>query len=174
MFDLVKQNVLTPDPPTRVNNEVQTGEIRSRGIELEGVASFDFGLDVSLAYTFLDAEITKSNVDGEQGNRPGQTAKHTASLWADYTIPEGDFAGLGFGAGVRYIGPSLRRQSRGSGRAGLYAGRRGDPLRMEQLQVPAQRQQHLRQGLSSASCFGETSCFYGERRTVFGTVTYRW
>ena len=114
VFDLVKQNVLTPDPADPVNNQVQTGEIRSRGIELEGVASFDFGLDVTLAYTFLDAEITKSNADGEQGNRPGQTAASTrASLWADYTIPEGDFAGLGVGAGVRYIGPSFRRQPRG-------------------------------------------------------------
>ena len=56
----MKQNVLTPtaDP---ANSQVQTGEIRSRGIELEGVASFDFGLDVTVAYTFLDAEITKSN-----------------------------------------------------------------------------------------------------------------
>jgi iron complex outermembrane receptor protein len=25
-----------------------------------------------------------------------------------------------------------------------------------------------------ASCFGEANCFYGERRTVLGTVTYRW
>ena len=24
------------------------------------------------------------------------------------------------------------------------------------------------------SCFGESNCFYGERRTVLGTVTYRW
>jgi iron complex outermembrane recepter protein len=25
-----------------------------------------------------------------------------------------------------------------------------------------------------ASCYGETSCFYGERRAVIGTVTYSW
>ena len=72
---------------------MQTGEIRSRGIELEGVASFDSGLDVTVAYTFLDAEITKSNAESdsgesELGNRPERTPKHSASLWADYTIPE--------------------------------------------------------------------------------------
>jgi iron complex outermembrane receptor protein len=152
---------------------VQTGEIRSRGIELEGVASFDFGLDVTAAYAFLDAEITKSNVDGEQGNRPGQTAKHTASLWADYTIPEGDFAGLGFGAGVRYIGQSY-----------------GDNL--EDLSVPGftladaaihYEWNNFKFQLNGsnifdkdfvAACFGVEQCFYGERRTVFGTVTYRW
>ncbi|HEV8389866.1 MAG TPA: TonB-dependent siderophore receptor [Dongiaceae bacterium] len=173
IFDLVKQNVLTPDPADPLNNQVQTGEIRSRGIELEGVASFDFGLDVTAAYAFLDAEITKSNAEGEKGKRPGQTAQHTASLWADYTIPEGDFTGLGFGAGVRYIGPSF-----------------GDNL--EELDVPgytladaaihyewnsfkfALNASNIFDKAYVASCFGETSCFYGERRTVLGTVTYRW
>jgi iron complex outermembrane recepter protein len=175
LFDLVKKNVLTPtpDPLDPPDSQVQTGEIRSRGVELEGVASFDFGLDLSLAYTFLDAEITKSNEPGEQGNEPGQTAMHMASLWADYTIPEGDFAGLGFGAGVRYIGPSY-----------------GDNF--EDLDVPgytladaaihyewnsfkfALNGSNIFDKAYVASCFGETQCFYGERRTVLGTVTYRW
>jgi iron complex outermembrane receptor protein len=178
VFDLVKQNVLTPDPANPAIDQVQTGEIRSRGIELEGVASFDSGLDLTVAYTFLDAEITKSNAesdDGESelGNRPERTAKHSASLWADYTIPEGDFAGLGFGAGVRYIGPTF-----------------GDNF--EDLKLPgytlADASIHydwnnFRFQLNGsnifdkayvASCYGETSCFYGERRAVIGTVTYRW
>ena len=175
LFDLVKKNVLTPtaDPFDPPDSQVQTGEIRTRGVELEGVASFDFGLDLSLAYTFIDPEITKSNEPGEQGNDPGQTAKHMASVWADYTIPEGDFAGLGFGAGVRYIGPSY-----------------GDNF--EDLDVPgytladaaihyewnsfkfALNGSNIFDKAYVASCFGETQCFYGERRTVLGTVTYRW
>jgi iron complex outermembrane receptor protein len=173
IFDLVKQNVLTPDPADPVNNQVQTGEIRSRGVELEAVASFEFGLDLTAAYTFLDSEITKSNADGEKGNRPGQVAEHSASLWADYTIPDGGFAGLGFAAGVRYIGPSF-----------------GDNL--EELDVPdytlADAAIHydwndFRFAINAtnvfdktyvASCYGETSCFYGERRTVIGSVTFKW
>ena len=173
LFDLVKQNVLTPDPADPVNSQVQTGEIRSRGIELEGVASFDSGLDVTLAYTFLDAEITKSNVEGEPGNQPERTAKHSASLWADYTIPEGGFAGLGAGAGARYIGPTF-----------------GDNF--EELRLPGYtlfdasvhydwnnvrfqlNGSNLADKAYVASCYTETSCFYGERRAVFGTVTYRW
>ena len=110
---------------------------------------------------------------GEQGNKPGQTARHMASLWADYTIPGRRPRRLGLGAGVRYIGSSFGDNFEDSRRAGLHAGRRGHPLRMEQLQVRPERQQHLRQGYV-ASCFGETQCFYGERRTVLGTVTYRW
>jgi iron complex outermembrane receptor protein len=173
LFDIVKKNVLTPDPLDPANNQVQTGEVRHRGIELEGVASFDFGLDLTAAYTFLDAEVTKSNAAGEEGNRPGRVPKHSASLWADYTIPEGDFAGLGFGAGVRYIGPSF-----------------GDNL--EDLRLPgytladaaihyewdnfkfALNGSNIFDKVYVPSCFGETSCFYGERRTVFGTITYRW
>jgi iron complex outermembrane receptor protein len=173
LYDLVKENVLTPDPADPMNNQVQTGAIRSRGIELEALASFEFGLDLTAAYTFLDAEITKSNAEGEEGNQPSQTAKHAASLWADYTIPEGDFAGLGFGAGVRYIGPSW-----------------GDNL--EDLRVPgytladaaihyewndfrfAINATNLFDKTYVASCYGETSCFYGEGRTVVGSVTFSW
>jgi iron complex outermembrane recepter protein len=178
LFDLVKQNVLTPDPADPANSQVQTGEIRSRGIELEGVASFDSGLDVTVAYTFLDAEITKSNAESdggesELGNRPERTAKHSASLWADYTIPEGDFAGLGAGAGVRYIGPTF-----------------GDNF--EDLKLPGYtlfdasihydwndfrfqlNGSNLADKAYVASCYGKTSCFYGERRAVIGTVTYSW
>lgn len=95
-FDLTRQNVVTPslvDPLDRV----QTGEVRSRGVEMEALASLYFGLDLSFAYTYLDAEVTQSNVEGEEGNRPTRVPEHLASLWADYTIRTGASAGLGLG-----------------------------------------------------------------------------
>lgn len=111
-FDLRRQNVLTQDPEN-FDNQIQTGEVRSRGIEVEAVASLDFGLDLILAYTYLDPEITKSNVVDDEGERieegetPEGVQKHTAALWADYTIQGGALAGLGFGAGVRYLGSTF-------------------------------------------------------------------
>jgi iron complex outermembrane receptor protein len=171
-FDLRRQNVLTPDPVNPLN-EVQTGEISSRGIELEAVSSLDFGLDLVGSYTYLDAEVTKSNVPGEVGERPLAVAEHMASLWADYTIPEGMLAGLGFGGGVRYIGPSY-----------------GDVPNT--LEVPGAtlfdaavhyEWNNFRFAINAsnifdkeyiASCYGPVSCFYGAGRQVLGTVTYRW
>ena len=48
-FDLTQQNVSTADPEHEFFS-VQTGEIRSRGIELEGHASLANGLDLVAAY----------------------------------------------------------------------------------------------------------------------------
>jgi iron complex outermembrane receptor protein len=102
VFDLTRQNIREFVPPTF--QQRQQGEVRSRGIELEGVASFDSGLDLIASYTYLDAKITKSERPGEQGQRPDLTPKHMASLWADYTLRGGALNGLGFGAGVRHVG----------------------------------------------------------------------
>lgn len=101
-FDLTQKNVLTSDPNNPGFN-IQTGEVNTRGFELESKTSFDNGLNLIAAYTYLDDEITKSN-NGDEGERRGQIPKHTASLWADYTFNTGNFAGLGLGMGVRYIG----------------------------------------------------------------------
>ncbi|MBV1885770.1 MAG: TonB-dependent siderophore receptor, partial [Parvibaculaceae bacterium] len=104
VFQLTQQNVLTAD---LVNSgyEVQTGEIRSQGVELESIASLGNGLSLTGAYTYLDLEITKSN-NGDVGNTPIAVPDHSASLWADYKVGEGDLSGLGLGLGVRYMGSS--------------------------------------------------------------------
>lgn len=49
-----------PDHPF---SSVQTGEVRVRGIELEGHASLTNNLDVVASYTYTDAKNTKSNSD---------------------------------------------------------------------------------------------------------------
>jgi iron complex outermembrane recepter protein len=38
------------------------------------------------------------------GNRLNNVPLHTASLWTTYTLQEGDLKGLGFGAGLFYVG----------------------------------------------------------------------
>lgn len=102
-FDLTQKNVLTTDP-VNPNFNIQTGEVNTRGFELESKTSFDNGLNVIAVYTYLDDEITKSN-NGDEGERRAQIPKHTASLWTDYTFNSGSkLAGLGIGMGVRYIG----------------------------------------------------------------------
>jgi iron complex outermembrane receptor protein len=44
-FDLARQTVVTADPENLLN-QIQTGEIRSKGLELEAVASLPWGLDL--------------------------------------------------------------------------------------------------------------------------------
>ncbi len=166
-FDILRQNVLSPDP----FNQVQTDEIRSRGVELGGVASLDGGLDIIVAYTYQDVEVTESNT-GDEGNRPVATPKHLASLWADYILQGGLLAGLGFGAGVRYQGSSfgdaantLESDDFTLADAALHYEWHGVRF--------AVHAQNLFDNDHVAACFG-SDCFYGVARTVIGSVRYRW
>lgn len=103
-FDLTRQNFLTLDPISFLN--VQKGEAHSRGVELEGVASFDNGLNLTAGYSYLDAKVTKSSFASEVGEPLEYVPNHKATLWADYTVPSGPAKGWGIGGGTRYIGSS--------------------------------------------------------------------
>jgi iron complex outermembrane recepter protein len=97
-YHLTKQGVLTPDP-VDPDFSVQTGEARSRGIELDvsGEPTLSLKLIASLAYT--DTEITKSNL-GDQGNPLAAVPEWSGSLWAVHTRQEGPLRGLRVGAGI--------------------------------------------------------------------------
>lgn len=103
-FDLTKSNVLTADFSAVTPLFRQTGEVHSRGVELEGKVSLARSLDLVSSYTYTDIKVTKSD-DVDLGKRPIIIPKHMASGWLNYTTPEGVLRGLGFGVGVRYVGP---------------------------------------------------------------------
>ena len=102
LFDLTRDDFLQFDPETFL--QVQTGQIVSRGMEVEAVAGLASGLDLLASFTYLDPEITESSNPGELGKRPTQTPRVWASAWVDYTLPPGPFGGLGVGGGVRHVG----------------------------------------------------------------------
>lgn len=103
VYDLTKSNVLTADPDNEGYN-VQTGEIRHRGIELEARGNLTEEISILAAYSYIDFEILQSN-DGDQGNENYLVPNQQASLWGQYDFA-GLLDGLGLGAGVRYVGES--------------------------------------------------------------------
>ncbi|WP_443678759.1 TonB-dependent siderophore receptor [Paraburkholderia unamae] len=104
-YNLTQQNVTTPDL-LHPGSAVQTGEVRSRGIELEGHVQLTNELAILGSYTYLNQVVTQSNTPSQLGKRPTIAPRNMASLWADYTLHGGPLRGLGFGGGVRYIGMS--------------------------------------------------------------------
>jgi iron complex outermembrane receptor protein len=104
VFEITQQNVQTADP-TNVFFQVQTGEARVRGFEFEARGNITRELEIVGGYGNLDPKVTKSN-DGTVGSFMPQVALQQASLWARYTWYDGPLAGLGLGAGVRYVGES--------------------------------------------------------------------
>ncbi|WP_268608866.1 TonB-dependent receptor domain-containing protein, partial [Escherichia coli] len=59
VYQLTQSNVLTTDP-ANTNYSIQTGEVRSRGLELEGKASLTRNLDLLASYTLMDNVNTRS------------------------------------------------------------------------------------------------------------------
>ncbi len=105
LFELTQQNVTTTDP-FNIVYRVQTGEVRSRGVELEAVASLSDGLSLIGSVTYQDVEVTKSNA-ADLGKRPTQVPERMASLWVDYTARDGALKGIGVAAGIRYVGSTF-------------------------------------------------------------------
>lgn len=101
LYELTRQNVLTEDP-NNTDYQIQVGEQRHRGAEVELHGQLTPQLSLIAGYSYIDAEISKSN-DGNEGNRPTQVPKHMANVWLRYDLNTW-LPGLGIGAGVRHIG----------------------------------------------------------------------
>ena len=98
--------------------------------------------------------------------------KHAASLWGDYTFSEGTLEGLGFGAGARYIGETTDTTNTVT----------VDDVALFDAAIHYQwnsfrfalNANNLTDETYISSCFSPTFCYFGQRRTVLGSVTYRW
>lgn len=204
-YELRQQNVLTGDPnapqadpdapagsePPCVTDgdcQIQAGEIRIRGIELEARAALAQDLTLIVALTEQDSEISKDNDPTLRGRGVNAVPKRLASVWLDYRLQGGPLAGLGFGGGLRYVGE----------RYGFYdnitdaqnpvdrelpsytlvdltlnydLGRALAALRGAELAINAS---NVDDKTYVASCTGVGSCFYGSGRVVAATLRYRW
>lgn len=171
-FDLTQRNALTRDP-ANLFFSVQAGEARSRGIELEGVADLSRSLKLFASYTYTDTEITRSN-DADLGKRFPAVPRHMASLWADYTVRGAALAGLGLGAGLRYVGSSAADPGNtllNPSYALLDAAVRYDLDRHWRLAVNAANVSDKQYVLCTSTV---NTCNYGQARTVLATARYQW
>jgi iron complex outermembrane recepter protein len=101
-YEITRSNVLTTDP-VNPNFSIQTGEQRSRGIELDVVGELSPGWKIAIGYAYTDAQITADNTF-TVGNRVNNVPEHAASLWTSYEVQTGSLKGLGFGLGLFYVG----------------------------------------------------------------------
>ncbi|WP_298810952.1 TonB-dependent siderophore receptor [uncultured Psychrobacter sp.] len=100
VFDITQKNVVVADE-INYRSQTQTGEIESKGFEISGSRMLNDWVDLaaSYSYSYTDAEITEDEFNPDVvGNTPAQTAKHKATLWADYYATDK----LTLNAGIRY------------------------------------------------------------------------
>lgn len=101
-YEITRSNVLTTDL-VDPNFSIQTGEQRSRGIELDVTGEILPGWKIAAGYAYTDAEITEDNTFAV-GNRLNNVPEHALSLWTTYEIQTGSLRGLGFGLGIFFVG----------------------------------------------------------------------
>ncbi len=171
-FNVTEHNVETPDP-TNPLNTLQTGAIRSRGVEFEGVASIFHGLDVHASYSYLDEKVTETTDPTQLGKRPTLIPKQLAALTWNYTVTRSEFAGFGVGFGVRYVGTTAGDPQNTfilPGYTLFEASARYD-WRKIRFQVNAM---NAGDKIYVPVCTSISYCNYGYRRNVIGSVIYRW
>ncbi|WP_193197124.1 TonB-dependent receptor [Nostoc sp. MG11] len=103
-YDLTRTNVLVDDPdPNRSGFQIQTGEQKSQGIELNIAGEILPGWNIYAGYAYTDARITE---DGtlDVGSQLPNTPYHSFNLWTAYEIQQGELQGLGAGLGLFFVG----------------------------------------------------------------------
>ncbi|MBE3938441.1 TonB-dependent siderophore receptor [Vibrio parahaemolyticus] len=82
-------------PQTNVDGDViDKIEVRHQGIELEARGQITKQWDISLGYSYLDAE------DKATGKKPNDVSDHLFSLWSTYQLDDN----WRLGGGVKYVG----------------------------------------------------------------------
>jgi iron complex outermembrane recepter protein len=101
-YQITRQNEPQTDP-VDPNFNIQIGEQRSRGIELDLRGELSPGLNLIASYAYTDTEITEDTT-GLEGNQLGNVPQHSGNIWAVYELQKGSLQGLGLGAGVFVLG----------------------------------------------------------------------
>lgn len=176
LYQITQTNGLTVDPVDSTYS-VQTGELRSRGVELEARSTFG-KLEVIANYAYTDARTTKSNTASEVGQRTSGVPYHTASTWAQYDFGGAGLPGFKAGLGVRYQSdaPVAGLNYAIAGRTLVDAmlsydlGELSPRLHGVLLKVNAKNLFNR----DYVQCVASNGCRYGEARSVIATVAYRW
>ncbi|WP_200844771.1 TonB-dependent siderophore receptor [Novosphingobium sp. 18052] len=179
VYRIEQSNVLTVDP-ANVLFQVQTGEVVSKGVELELVTRINQQLSINASYTYSDAKITQSNNPAELGARLAAQPKHKASIFVDYTHT----SGIGAGAGVRYLSDSngvvaLPGSFITAGGVSLPSTFTSPSTTLFDAtlhyDIPGWRfavnGSNIFDKRYAGRCTGEVSCFFGQSRQIIGTVT---
>jgi iron complex outermembrane recepter protein len=179
LFEINQNDVLTSNPLNPFFS-VQTDAVRVGGFEFEAKGNITRELEITAGYTHLDPKVVQS-IAGYAGKFMINTAQDQASLWGKYTWYDGPLAGLGLGAGVRYVGetygdnfntfviPSYALVDAAASYDFAYA-RPSWKGWKAQVNVT-----NLTNKFYVASCLtGLAFCGLGNARTVLGTLKYSW
>jgi iron complex outermembrane receptor protein len=103
VFENIRENQTTVDV-LNPGFSVATGEISSKGSELDLGVSVTDNWQIIAAVGFQKAEITKDNTPANIGLEQPNVPNQMASLWTKYMFRRGTAKGLSLGLGINYVG----------------------------------------------------------------------
>lgn len=157
----------------------QVGESKSQGLELEVNSDVTPNLSLVASYTYTDARVTK-DAPGSlfEDHQLTGIPRNQASTWATYRFLDGALSGLRLGGGVRYFDNTFAYTA-----PTLYGKLKTGDVTLVDALVGYDINEHWSVDVNAKNLFDKEyvsgcnnagRCYWGEERTVLGTVAFRW
>lgn len=177
VYDLRKQDDTYLDSTT--NTYRQVGESRAKGAEVEINSNITPNLNLTAAYTYTDARITKDTAGSlVEGHQMTGVPRNQASVWGKYRFLDGQLKGLSVGGGVRYFDSAYSYT-----KPTLYGKLDPGSVTLVDAAIGYQINTHWSLDLNAKNLFDKEyvsgcndagRCYWGDSRTLLGTVSYNW
>jgi len=173
IYRLKEKNRLSPNPLGPLFPSVQGGEVTVEGVEVDTSLQLS-SLNLLANYTYANGKTTASSSaeqDLSLGKKLTSVPKHSASVWGVNTFRFSEDSALRAGLGVRYVGETWDGQD-------LIA----VPSNTLVDALLAFNYDHWGAALNMTNltdkdyvvtCLSRGDCWFGNRRKIAGTVSYR-
>lgn len=106
IYEITRNNVLTADlahpNPAGGFYMRQSGQQKTKGVEVDIKGQIVRGLDVIVNYAFTEAKVTKDSDPKVIGNQVAGSSKHVHNTWINYRVDRGALSGFGVSLGYQY------------------------------------------------------------------------
>ncbi|UCJ15035.1 TonB-dependent siderophore receptor [Pseudomonas sp. MM211] len=170
VYQLTQENSLSFDAANATF--VQYGKTRSKGLELEAKTEASDNLSLTASYAYTDSHVIQDSSASNVGKRIEGVPYHSASLWASYRLSALGLRQLRFAAGARYTGTTRTTPTVYEGKIPAYT--LFDALISYEIDdhwEVAAKAQNLG---NEKYLFCNTTCRYGDERSLIGSLSYRW
>ncbi|MCF7535332.1 TonB-dependent siderophore receptor [Pseudomonas petrae] len=157
----------------------QIGKSESKGVELEVNSDVTKNLSLTASYTYTDARVTKDSPGSlYEDHQLTGVPRNQASTWATYRFLDGPMSGFRVGGGVRYFDNTFAYTA-----PSLYGKLKTGDVTLVDALVGYDIDKHWSVDVNAKNLFDKEyvsgcnnagRCYWGEERTVLGTVAFRW
>ncbi|MBD1553505.1 TonB-dependent siderophore receptor [Pseudomonas sp. C2L11] len=175
-FDLTKKDDVVSDSS---GFSRQVGKSESKGVELEVNSDVTKNLSLAASYTYTDARVTKDTAGSlYKDHQLTGVPRNMASAWATYRFLEGALSGFRVGGGIRYFDNTFAYTP-----ATLYGKLKTGDVTLVDALVGYDINKHWSVDVNAKNLFDKEyvsgcnnagRCYWGEQRTLLGTVAFRW